>query len=57
MHTDTPDVGGQVVDALVGLGFTQKQAEPAVRAVLAAANAPTSTPDILRGALSLLGKK
>lgn len=45
----------QIVEALVGLGFTPKQAEPATDAVLAAdPDADTST--ALRSALSYLGK-
>lgn len=48
-------VRDQIVEALVGLGFTVKQAEPATDAVLAAEpDADTST--ALRSALSYLGK-
>lgn len=48
-------VRDQIVEALVGLGFTPKQAEPATDAVLAAEpGAGTST--ALRSALSYLGK-
>ncbi|MET9213774.1 MULTISPECIES: Holliday junction branch migration protein RuvA [unclassified Nocardia] len=45
----------QVTEALVGLGFPVKQAEPAVDAVLA--DQPTATTSVaLRAALGLLGK-
>lgn len=48
-------VRDQVVEALLGLGFTQRQAEQAVDAVLA--HAPdTDARDLLRTALSSLGR-
>lgn len=56
------DGAGQVVEALVGLGFTAKQAEDAVAAVLAeAAGAtdgalPTDVSAVLRRALTRLGR-
>ncbi|APT92419.1 ATP-dependent DNA helicase RuvA [Corynebacterium phocae] len=46
----------QVVEALVGLGFTEKAARPVVESTVAAAT-DTSTAAILRGALSQLGAK
>ncbi|NLE78053.1 MAG: Holliday junction branch migration protein RuvA [Rhodococcus sp.] len=45
----------QIVDALVGLGFTLKQAEPATDAVLTA-EPDADTARALRSALSYLGK-
>jgi Holliday junction DNA helicase RuvA len=48
-------VRDQVVEALLGLGFAVKQAEPAVDSVLA--DAPgLDTSKALRAALGLLGK-
>jgi len=44
-----------VVEALVGLGFAAKQAEEATDKVLGADQDATRS-DVLRGALSLLGK-
>ncbi|MBX7434084.1 Holliday junction branch migration protein RuvA [Mycobacterium sp. Y57] len=49
-------VRGPVVEALVGLGFAQKQAEEATDKVLAN-NPEASQSDALRAALSMLGKK
>jgi holliday junction DNA helicase RuvA len=47
----------QVTEALVGLGFATRQAEQAVDAVLAdAASEPTDTSDVLRSALTRLGR-
>lgn len=47
----------QVTDALVGLGFAARQAEQAVDAVLAEAeSAPAHTSDVLRSALTRLGR-
>ena len=48
-------VRGPVVEALVGLGFAAKQAEEATDKVLASDHDATRS-DVLRGALSLLGK-
>ena len=48
-------VRSPVVEALVGLGFAAKQAEEATDKVLAADHDATRS-DVLRGALSLLGK-
>ncbi len=48
-------VRSPVVEALVGLGFAAKQAEEATDKVLAADHGATRS-DVLRGALSLLGK-
>jgi Holliday junction DNA helicase RuvA len=48
-------VRGPVVEALVGLGFPQKQAEEATDKVLAA-ESDASTSTVLRSALNLLGK-
>ena len=48
-------VRSPVVEALVGLGFAAKQAEDATDKVLAADHDATRS-DVLRGALSLLGK-
>ena len=49
-------VRGPVVEALVGLGFAQKQAESATDKVLAGQEAGSSTSTALRAALSYLGK-
>lgn len=46
----------QVVDALVGLGWTQKAAGDAVDKVSAADNAPTEVAALLRAALRELGR-
>ncbi|ADK28970.1 Holliday junction branch migration protein RuvA [Corynebacterium pseudotuberculosis] len=52
----TSDVSAQVLEALLGLGFTEKVAEPALNSVLSESpNATTS--QALRLALSTLGKK
>ena len=48
-------VRSPVVEALVGLGFAAKQAEEATDKVLAGDHGATRS-DVLRGALSLLGK-
>ncbi|MCK2239437.1 MULTISPECIES: Holliday junction branch migration protein RuvA [unclassified Crossiella] len=48
-------VRGQVVDALLGLGFPAKQAEQAVESVLADGGGDTAT--VLRKALAGLGRK
>lgn len=48
-------VRGQVTDALVGLGFTARQAEQAVQAVLEEGE-HGDTPAVLRSALSRLGR-
>ena len=48
-------VRSPVVEALVGLGFAAKQAEDATDRVLAGDHGATRS-DVLRGALSLLGK-
>ena len=60
LSSSTPAVNGNavrspVVEALVGLGFAAKQAEEATDKVLAADHDATRS-DVLRGALSLLGK-
>jgi Holliday junction DNA helicase RuvA len=49
-------VRGQVVEALLGLGFPAKQAEQTVDAVLAEDHAQT-TPTVLRRSLATLGRK
>ncbi|AKK06076.1 Holliday junction DNA helicase subunit RuvA [Corynebacterium mustelae] len=49
-------VAAQVVEALTGLGFTEKVAEPVVVAVMAE-NPDADTSMVLRGALSALSKK
>jgi holliday junction DNA helicase RuvA len=50
------EVRTQVTEALVGLGFAGRQAEQAVDAVLAEADAePVDTSDVLRSALTRLG--
>ncbi|MBV8996796.1 MAG: Holliday junction branch migration protein RuvA [Pseudonocardiales bacterium] len=50
-------IRSQVTDALVGLGFAARQAEQAVDAVLAEAeSAPAHTSDVLRNALTRLGR-
>lgn len=50
-------VRGQVVEALVGLGFAARQAEQAVEAVMADDGAPTTaTADVLRSALTRLSR-
>lgn len=46
----------QVVEALVGLGWSAKQAEDAVTKVSAADDAPRSTSEMLRAALRMLGR-
>ncbi len=47
----------QVTEALVGLGFAARQAEQAVEAVLAEVDREsTETSEVLRGALTLLGR-
>ena len=46
----------QVVEALVGLGWSAKQAEDAVAKVAAADDAPRTTSDMLRLALRMLGR-
>ena len=47
---------GPVVEALVGLGFSAKQAEEACDKVLAG-DPDATTSSVLRAALSTLGKK
>ena len=47
----------EVSEALVGLGFSAKQAEQSVEAVLAADGATTDTSAVLRKALATLGPK
>lgn len=47
----------EVSEALVALGFSAKQAENSVEAVLAADGAPTETSAVLRKALATLGPK
>ena len=56
--TNGHGVRGPVVEALEGLGFALKQAEEATDKVLAAdhQNGQATRSDVLRGALSLLGK-
>lgn len=49
-----PAVDGAVVDALIGLGWNQSQAEAAVAAV---ADPSSTTAQLLRAALQYLGKK
>lgn len=49
-------VRGEVVEALLGLGFPAKQAEQAVETVLAD-NGDATTSTVLRAALSTLGRK
>ncbi|MTB70494.1 Holliday junction branch migration protein RuvA [Arsenicicoccus cauae] len=54
-----PTAGGtqpQVVEALVGLGWSAKQAEDAVGRVLKAGEAPGTTSEMLRAALRELGR-
>ncbi|MFI6866506.1 Holliday junction branch migration protein RuvA [Nocardia sp. NPDC050406] len=51
----TTPVRDQVVEALIGLGFGAKQAEPAVDAILAE-EPDAGTSQTLRAALSVLGK-
>jgi Holliday junction DNA helicase RuvA len=56
--TGTGAIRAEVVEALAGLGFPAKQAELAVDQVLAAEEtAAASTPNVLRAALSTLGRK
>jgi Holliday junction DNA helicase RuvA len=56
-ENQTPDaMRGEVVEALAGLGFPTKQAEEAVRAVLASQDA-RDTPSVLRASLASLGRK
>ncbi|GAA2817828.1 Holliday junction branch migration protein RuvA [Crossiella cryophila] len=52
---DHDQVRGQVVEALLGLGFPAKQAEAAVESVLADGGGDTAT--VLRQALAGLGRK
>lgn len=54
----SPDsrVGGQVHDALVGLGWSAKQADDALERVRAAGAPPTSVSEFLRAALRELGR-
>ncbi|MDO4606924.1 MAG: Holliday junction branch migration protein RuvA [Bowdeniella nasicola] len=52
--TPAPALDGAVVDALIGLGWPQAQAEAAVAAV---ADPGASTAQLLRAALQYLGKK
>ncbi|MDQ3150672.1 MAG: Holliday junction branch migration protein RuvA [Actinomycetota bacterium] len=49
-------VRGQVVEALVGLGFAARQAEQAVEAVLADSETASETADVLRSALTRLSR-
>ncbi len=51
----TGPVVEQVAEALVGLGFTEKQARPVVEAIVEA-QPDATTPAVLRQALSQLGK-
>ncbi|AOS62917.1 Holliday junction branch migration protein RuvA [Actinoalloteichus hymeniacidonis] len=46
-----------VIEALVGLGFTAKQTEQAVDAVLADPDGPADTAGVLRRSLAILGRK
>lgn len=52
---DRSNVRAEVTEALVGLGFSAKQAEQSVEAVLSADGAPKDTSSVLRKALSTLG--
>lgn len=54
--TATAGAQPQVVEALVGLGWSAKQAEDAVAKVSAADDAPRTTSDLLRAALRMLGR-
>ncbi|RAV32710.1 Holliday junction branch migration protein RuvA [Corynebacterium heidelbergense] len=51
----TVGIVSQVVEALVGLGFTENKAEAAVAAALERSGAETSASALLRTALSILG--
>ncbi|KAA5831826.1 Holliday junction branch migration protein RuvA [Saccharopolyspora hirsuta] len=54
---DRGRVRSEVSEALVGLGFSAKQAEQSVEAVLAAGNGDLDTSAVLRKALAALGPK
>ncbi|MEV0087896.1 Holliday junction branch migration protein RuvA [Saccharopolyspora sp. NPDC050642] len=54
---DRGRVRSEVSEALVGLGFSAKQAEQSVEAVLAAGNGDLDTSAVLRKALATLGPK
>ncbi|MGP4019948.1 Holliday junction branch migration protein RuvA [Saccharopolyspora sp. 5N708] len=54
---DRGRVRTEVSEALVGLGFSAKQAEQSVEAVLAAGNGDLDTSAVLRKALATLGPK
>ncbi|MFR9731887.1 Holliday junction branch migration protein RuvA [Saccharopolyspora sp. MS10] len=54
---DRGQVRTEVAEALVGLGFSAKQAEQSVEAVLAADGAPADTAAVLRKALATLGPR
>ncbi|WP_243788967.1 Holliday junction branch migration protein RuvA [Saccharopolyspora gloriosae] len=54
---DRGRVRSEVAEALVGLGFSAKQAEQSVEAVLAADGAPADTSAVLRKALAALGPR
>lgn len=54
---DRSRLRSEVIEALVGLGFSAKQAESTVETVLAADGAPTDTSAVLRQALATLGPK
>lgn len=54
---DRSRLRSEVTEALVGLGFSAKQAESTVETVLAADGAPTDTSAVLRQALATLGPK
>ncbi|SDP56549.1 Holliday junction DNA helicase subunit RuvA [Actinopolyspora xinjiangensis] len=54
---DTAGIRSEVSEALVGLGFSAKQAEQSVNAVLAENGGETDTSTVLRKALATLGPK
>ncbi|PKW19126.1 Holliday junction branch migration protein RuvA [Saccharopolyspora spinosa] len=54
---DRGQVRSEVSEALVGLGFSAKQAEQSVEAVLASGNGDLDTSAVLRKALATLGPK
>ncbi|SFE07776.1 Holliday junction DNA helicase subunit RuvA [Actinopolyspora alba] len=54
---DTAGIRSEVSEALVGLGFSAKQAEQSVNAVLAENGGETDTSTVLRKALAALGPK
>ncbi|GAB2682656.1 Holliday junction branch migration protein RuvA [Saccharopolyspora gloriosae] len=60
VQAGAPDRGrvrSEVAEALVGLGFSAKQADQSVEAVLSADGAPADTSAVLRKALATLGPR